>query len=404
MNVLQCNKFYFLRGGTEAYLFLLTRLLEERGHRVVPFAMQHPENVRSPFAPYFVSGVEPAETLAAARPGRMLALAARTLYSREARRRIAALLDHARPDVAHVHNIYHQLSPSILLELRRRGIRTVMTLHDYKLVCGNYQMLTRDGPCERCLGGWHYQATLQRCVKDSLAASLLASIEMYTHGALRFYTATVEEFICPSRFLLGRMKAGGIPADRLVHLPNFIDPTAYEPRRTWGEYVVYYGRLSAEKGTHVLLEAMRRLPRLQLVIAGSGPEEARLRHTAADLPNVRFAGFLERPALTALVREALCTVLPSLWYENCPLSVLEAFALARPVVASAIGGLPELVEDGITGRLVPPGDAMRLAEALAWMTDQHAAAKDMGQEGRRRAEGIYGPAAHYARIMELYQA
>ena len=227
MKVLAANKYYFVKGGAERYFFELNRILEARGHAVVPFAMQHEQNETTEFAEYFVSheAFDESDGLAA-----RTRAAARILYSREARKRIEALVDGTGPDVAHLHNIAHQLSPSILYGLKSRGVPVVQTLHDFKLVCPNYQMFVRGATCERCATWRYYNAVLNRCMRDSLTSSALVAAEAYVHKLFGSYARNVDLFVAPSRQLRMRMIAHGVNEDRIVHLPYSIALERYEPR------------------------------------------------------------------------------------------------------------------------------------------------------------------------------
>jgi glycosyltransferase involved in cell wall biosynthesis len=310
------------------------------------------------------------------------------------------------PEVAHVHNIYHHLSPSILGALKGHGIPIVMTLHDYKVICPTYQLLAPDGVCERCRGGRFYQAVVHRCSKDSLSASLLVATEAYVHRFLGSYDQ-VDLFVCPSRFLLERMVAHGLPRARLVHIPNFAPLDEFRPSRSAarGEYAIYFGRLAPEKGLGTLLKAIAKVRRVPLVIVGDGSEEERLKKQARELEltNVSFLPRVEKHALADLVAGARFAVLPSEWYENCSISVLESFALGRAVVGARIGGMPELIEDGATGLLFRPGDADELAAKLDSLYADPRAAEELGVQARRRAEADFSPRKHIEQITQIYR-
>ncbi len=400
MKVLAANKYYFVKGGAERYFFELARILEERGHEVVPFAMEDERNERTRFSDYFVSH-EPFENETPVF-GR-LAAAGRVLYSWEARRKIAALVDETRPDVAHLHNIAHQLSPSILHGLRSRGVPVVQTLHDYKLVCPNYQMFVDGETCERCGSFRYYEAVLHRCMRGSLPASMLVALEAYAHRMLGTYLRNVDLFIAPSRSLRDRMIAHGVPGDSIVHLPYSIALDKYTPRYDPDDYGVCFGRLSVGKGLGTLVAALQRAPGLRFKIVGSGPMKGELMERAAGLPNVEFTGYMTGERLHRVVSDALFAVVPSECYENSPLAVYEAFALGTPVVGSTIGGIPELVVDGETGLHFPTGDAAALAEAMTALMSDRRRAVEMGHAARRRVETEYGPLRHYESITSIYE-
>ena len=401
MTILLANKFHYVKGGSERYYFDLARSLEEAGHTVVPFAMRSEANVPSAYEAHFVSEVR---FEGGGSPRDSVRRALRVLYSVEAKSRLSRLLDETRPDIAHLHNIAHQLSPSIFDPLVARGIPIVQTLHDYKLACPTYLMLAHGRPCERCVGGHFFHAARIRCNRGSFGASLVNTVEMYLHTLLGSYRK-VDRFLCPSRFLLGKMIEAGVEERRLVHFPYFVFASLYRPSTSKGEYAAYVGRLSREKGLVTLLRALAFAPRVRLVVVGDGELRADLEALVETLgleARVTFAGYKSGEELHALIREARFTVIPSEWYENLPYAALESFALGTAAVASRIGGLPELVRDGETGLTFTPGDASGMARAMETLWDDPSSATAMGRNARALIEREYDEPAHRARLMALY--
>ena len=401
MQVLLANKFLFEKGGAEKSLFETARLLEAHGHQTRYFAMQHARNRPCADARHFVSEVDYEDSSLRMR----LKAGARMLYSLEAARKLAGLLDGSRIDIAHLNNIYHQLSPSILRTLHRRGVPMVMSLRDYKVVCGSYQMLAQDRPCEACRGGRHLQASLKRCVKDSLAASVLTTVEMTLHHRILDLYGLVDLFISPSAFLKDKVREMGFPGE-VVHLPNFVGGLA-EVAPQYGSArarLVYSGRLGREKGLATLMRAAKGLP-LRLEIIGEGPMREPLEALARQesIGNVEFTGYLSGALLQDHVRAATAVVVPSQWYENNPRSVIEAFALGKPVIGARIGGIPELVRHGDTGLTFTPGDVQALRGCIDEMLAHPARAADMGRRGRHLVETELSPERHYARLMQVYE-
>jgi glycosyltransferase involved in cell wall biosynthesis len=390
LTVLLVNKFYHDRGrsgGVGRYLLQEEEDLVGAGWRVVPFATRDDDARPSPWDRYFVTARD------YARPhfgGGAAADAASLLWNREAARSLEALLREVRPDVAHLHNIYHHLSPSILPVLRRHGIPVVMTLHDLRLLCPAIHMLRHGQVCERCKGGRFWEAVAGRCVKDSVAASALAALETAHQWRRRFYPRTVSRFLCPSAFYAEKYREWGYPADALQHLPNFVDTARWDPEHLPAASVrdsyLYFGRLSREKGLTTLLDAQALWereaaatgrPALRLEIAGTGPVEDDLRRHAAalGLTTVAFRGGLGMDDLRAALAHARFSVLPSEWYENGPMAALESLAAGVPLVGTAIGGLPEMIVDGITGVVAPPRDPAGLFAALRRAATLPAAAR-----------------------------
>ena len=395
------NKFWFPKGGVETYLFELIEELPALGYDVIPFAMHHERNRESDYSEFFVDEVDyhaPQTTL------RKLRMASRMLYSRHAATQLTALLDRHGADLAHLHNIYHQISPSILPVLAERGIPAVMTLHDLKLACPNYKMRTNGAVCERCKNGGYHHAVLNRCVQDSAVASALCAFELFAHRRSGVYERHVSRFIVPSRFYLQKLRESGLPADRLVWIPSYTDVRRYSPVYGGGDYYLYIGRLSDEKGLPTLVEAAAAFPRATLVIAGEGPLRAVLERTVAErgLSHVRIVGPKYGQELIDLVRQARFSVIPSEWYENCPRSCIESFASGTPVIGADIGGIPEMVDDGVNGLLFPAFATDELRKRIEYLWDRPAVVADMGRMARAKAEREYSTQAHLDRLLAVY--
>lgn len=403
MRILMVNSHQYLRGGSERCYFELADLLRSHGHEVIPFGMLDERNQPSPFTSYFVSNIDFPTELGKTGVQPKVRSVARVLYSREAKRNMAALIRAVRPDIAHLHNIAHELSPSILHALSAADIPVVKTLHDYKLICPNTSMVSQGRICEQCKGHRYYNVVRYRCKRDSLSASLLAGLEATLHHTLHIYARHVDTFIAPSRFLETKMREHGVDTP-IVTIPNFVNPAEFMPTKSKANHIVYAGRLVATKGIRTLLRAMLELPDIPLYVAGTGELEEEMHAYARrhDLRQVTFLGHLERSDLLPLVQSALCTVLPSEWYENYPMSAVESLACGTPVVGSAIGGIPEIVRDGETGLLFEPGNAAELAAKLQALTTQPEYARHLGACGREQVLQINTPDRHYQATMEIY--
>ncbi len=410
--LLLINKFYHdvgPAGGVGRYLVQEEEDLTRAGWEVVPFAMADADARPSAWSGHFVR----ARDYSRPRLGGGAAQDALSLiWNREAARSLERLIVQTRPAVAHLHNIYHHLSPSILPVLRRHRIPVVMTLHDLRLLCPAIHML-RDGKvCERCKGGRFHEAVLGRCVKDSRAASLLAAVETAHQRGRRLYEDNVKVFLCPSRFCLEKYAEWGFPREKLHHLPNFVDLEAWRPDSVPAaptrDAYLYFGRISHEKGLRFVLEAQKRWerghaegtiadPPLELLIAGTGPCDGNLRAKAAQLQlsTAQILGPLDRPALLQLMARSRFTVLPSICYENGPMAALESLAAGLPLVGTAIGGIPEMIIDGKTGIVAPPGDPEALLSALL---RARALPDSAGQACRQWAVAHADRADHIARL------
>ncbi|MFC1596083.1 glycosyltransferase family 4 protein [Candidatus Margulisiibacteriota bacterium] len=400
MKILQINSFFYDRGGDCRHMFATTALLEKHGHKVVHFAMKHPQNLNSPYAEHWPSYIDYKEALKTKNIRTALKVLWRTIYSKEAKDCLSKLLDTEKPDIVHIHNILHHLSPSILGEIKKRGIPLVWTLHDYTIICPNTHLLTDKGViCQSCKKRNFFMAPLKKCKKNSLAASFMAMLENYTHRLLNVYRH-VDQFIAPSEFLRQKFLEFGMGRKVFV-LPNFIETDNLDPAYSSQGYYLYFGRLSHIKGISTLIDAARLNPDIPLKVAGDGELLKELR--AENIPNVDFLGFQDQDKLKKLIAGAMFVVVPSEWYENFPYAVLESMAYGKPVIGADIGGIPEQIEHGIDGYLFEPRDSEQLAVYIKLLTGNHELRLSMGQEARKKIETLYSADLHYELLMSLYQ-
>lgn len=406
MKVLLVNKFHYRRGGSETYYFALGEALRAMGHEVVHFSMQDERNEPCAQSEYFAAHVG-FEAGQGAR--QKIASALRFVYSPAAGRRLDALIRAEKPDIAHLNLVHRHLTFSIVNALKRRGVPMVMTLHDYIPICPNYTMLSGGEPCERCMAGNPIHCLKRRCVRGSLLMSALSTLEALYLRASRGYDK-IDQYIAPSRFMRSMLEKSRFSKSPVLHLCNFLPPGAARARvDAPGGYLLYSGRLSPEKGVRTLLKAYTETENCpELRVAGDGTERAwaesfvRERGLSA---RVKLLGHQGRAEMDALIAGARAIVVPSEWYENCPYSVMEAMAAGKPVLGARIGGIPELVEDGVTGLLFEPFSAESLRASLE-------ALSDMGEEAYLRMCGAAADVAaerfdseRYARaITALYEA
>ena len=405
MRVLQVNKFFYPHAGSETVLFQTRQLLSEHGHDVIDFAMRDPRNVPSPYSRHF--SPYRAYTDSSRPLGSRMVDAAESIYSISARRRLSGLLDEVRPDVAHLHVVYHQLTLSIVDELSKRDIPIVMTMHDYKLACPAY-VLFRDGhPCHLCVSGNVGNVVRHRCIKGSLGASLLAGGEAQLVRHRRTYDK-IDLLIAPSQFAAEIAIEAGFERGRVRVIPNFLSAEDVGEPTDWSEPApryFYAGRLERVKGVDDLLAAFRSLPAEAgtLVIAGAGGELLDDVVEAADAsPNISFLGRLDREQVSTELRRSRAALLPSRWEENYPMSVLEAQAAGIPVICTARGGLPEMVTDGVDGCVVAAGDIEGLRQAVLSLSQESRRAEEMGAAGRSRVLKTNSSDRHYEELMLAY--
>jgi len=400
------DKYFFIKGGAERYYFELKKLLEAKGHEVIPFSMQHPENYDTPFAENFVENIEFNGLSTFEKIKQAPHIVNRVIYSPAAKEAVARLIDKTKPDLAHIHMIDHQLSPSILHAFRDYSIPVVQTCHQYKLVCPSYRLfiMHKNRICEKCVKGGFYHAVLERCHKDSFAASALLALESYVHRAMKIYDL-IDIYHVPSRFLGKKLMEAGYPPDKIWHNFYTINLQDYPFHPQSADYLIYYGRLSEEKGVLTLLKAMCLVPEAKLFIVGDGPHRPILEEfvNKQKLNRVRFWGNKSGDTLVRLVQQAKFVVVPSEWYDNSPLVIYESFSMGKPVIASAMGGMPELVDDGENGFHFTPGDVEGLAEKIRTLWRAPALCEKMGKSARHKAEAEFSPEAHYMQIIQLYE-
>jgi glycosyltransferase involved in cell wall biosynthesis len=398
--LLTINNYHYRRGGADVAYLDQSDLFRRNGWEVASFSMMHPQNLASPWSSYFVKEIEFGGDYSRLR---VLENSVKSIYSLEAAAKVRALVRKVRPNIAHAHNVYHHLSPSVLGAIKAEGVPTFMTLHDLKLLCPARTMWTHGQTCEACKGGRLRNVIKRTCMKGSLALSALIYVESTVHQGLHTYQRNVDKLIAPSQFILGKFLEWGWPAQQLVHIPNFVDVTRFVPNFTAGRAFLYFGRLSDEKGLITLVKAAA-LARVPLWLVGSGPEEQELRALAESSgADVTFYGFKTGDALWDLVRAARAVVLPSECYENAPMSILEAYAVGKPVIGARIGGIPEMVRDDETGCLFESKNVAALADVLARVAGLDASiVEQWGREGRSWIAQEFSSERYYDRLVDLY--
>lgn len=399
MKIVQANKFYYPRGGAETYMLALSRWLEEQGSEVIPFAMRHPENLATPFEKYFVSEVKTDGAGGRLQHARTFA---RMMYSLEARRQLATLIAEQKPDLCHIHNIYTQISPSILHTLSDQHIPVVMTVHDHHLISPQYNIWAQ-GCGEDYRRAGIIRGTFSKFHKNSMAASFAQVAAYKLHRWLRIYEKHVGLFIAPSAYLKRQLIAGGFPAGKIRVNPYGIDARSIEPSYRHRGYFLYVGRLSEEKGVDMIVHIAKLLPDIKFKIAGRGPHMEYLHRLAIDAPNVEFLGFRSGDELRDLYRGACAVLLPSRVHEVFPLVTLEAMAAGKPVIASDVGGVPEVIEDRVSGWLVQPTDLSGWTEAVLRLYHDPDLYGRISRNAREAVEHKFSLDDHHRRLRNIYQ-
>jgi len=397
MKILEINKFHYLRGGSERYFFALQKILKSKGHRVAVFSMKGDSNLPSKYDDYFIEAVDLNKF--------SIRDVIKFFYNRDAVKKLERIIALERPDIAHLHNIAHQFSPAIISVLKKRGIPIVQTLHDYKLICPNAMLYSRNRVCEECHGKKYYHCLLRRCLKESYLKSLMATIEAYWYNRIKRTYDSVDFFIAPSNYMKEACVRFGVPEKKIKVAYNFLDFKEFEnlPPTTDGGYILFYGRLSAEKGIDTVLEALSKMKgKVKFKIAGAGPDYKRLSEKITRLNLVGEAELIGPKygiELKELVSGAKAVVLPSLWPENMPYVLLETMASGKTAIVARSGGMPELIRDKENGFLFSAGDSSGLAKVVDGLSDY-----DLTEIGKRAKKSIecLNANSHYKQIINLF--
>lgn len=403
MKILLVNKFFYPKGGAETVFFQEREFLRNKGHEVIEFTMNHPDNIRSDYSDYFVRNVDYKKKYDLGIVKKITeysSISINFVHNRKATHKIRKLIKEEKPDIAHLHNVYHQLTPSIIPVLKKTGIKVALTLHDYKLICPNYLMLTRGAICERCRGKHFWHAIPNQCEQGSYAGSFLLAAEAYWHKWANSYDG-VDLFIAPSQFMAEIMTCWRIPKEKMFVLHNGIDVKIFAYTGEDEGYAVYFGRISREKGVETLLRAHKLLNQsipLKIIGTGTTAEDLRKKYKDAD-----FVGFKHGKELHDLLSKAAFVVVPSEWYENCSMAVLEAMAFGKPVIGAHVGGIPEQIQDGITGLLFEMGSAEDLAQKMRLLAENVQLRKEMGKAARTKLEREYSLSFHNRELLSLYK-
>ena len=380
--ILVAHNAYLQKGGEDTVVEAETEMLAQRGHPVKVFA----------------------RTNQAIRSMSRSSLVAQTVWSSSSSAELLQLLRDFKPDVVHVHNTFPLLSPSIYWAAARHRLPLVQTLHNFRLLCPQAMFLRQGRVCEDCLGRLPWRGILRKCYRDSVAQSAVLTSMLGVHRLIGSYQDKVTRYIALNEFCRGKFIEGGLPANKILIKPNFVDwesspVLGSDPaQRSHPTRLLYVGRLSPEKGINVLVDAVRQLGGIELRVAGTGPEADRLENENG----LKALGALPPENVRTEMTQALALVMPSLWYENFPRTLVEAFACGLPVIGSRLGALAELIEEGRTGLLFEPGNAADLAEKIRWALANPNAMRTMGKAARAEYEAKYTAERNYQQLMAIY--
>jgi glycosyltransferase involved in cell wall biosynthesis len=404
MRVLLVNKFNFLKGGADKYFLDLAELLLSKKVKVAKFAMRHPSNLPDKYSRYWPTGVN----FDRFSHRHVFKYFSHIFWNFEAARQFGKVIKEFKPDIIHINNIYHHLSPSILPVAKRYHLPVVMHLHDYKLISPNYKLFSRGEIDESAKGGHWWRSVAKRGIKDSYFKSFIAATEMWWHhNVLKVYEKNVDLFIAPSQFMKNKMVEWGVDEAKIVVLYHFIDTKKFKPEFALGDYLLYFGRLDQGKGVDNLLKAMVKVKgNMKLKIVGSGSEYKVLKEMTKKLgleKRVEFLGPKYDQELKEVIRQAYLVIIPSRLYEVFGLVNLEAGALGKFVIASNIGGIPEAVQSRHSALLFNYDSSDDLATKINWSLDNPRAVSDGAKEAREFVEKNFSPDQHFAGLMKIYE-
>lgn len=398
MKVLLVNKFHWPKGGSEKYYFELGELLKQHGHEVAYFSMQNEKNIKTGDKEYFVSEID-------LNIGSKLK-ALDVIYSRANKKAMEKALDDFEPDIVHLNNFQRQLSASIIKPIKKRNIPIVFTAHDVQAICPAITMMDSEkNICEKCMAGKYLNCVKKTCVKNSKLKSLLGAIEGYYYRFKKIYTKQIDYIITPSEFYRTKLIEDGISGEKIKALHNSIEMNDYNVKTKDEGYALYFGRLSKEKGILNLINAFKKCKSGKLYIAGEGPEKEVIEKIIKDNKldeRVKLLGFLNKEQMTEKTKNCKFVVVPSIWYENCPYSILETLAIGKPVIGADIGGIPELVNDGENGFIYKHDSVNELSKKMSKLFEDKKLVEEFSKKSKELAKELYSRENYYNELINIY--
>ncbi|MFC1669974.1 glycosyltransferase family 4 protein [Spirochaetota bacterium] len=404
LKILLVNNFYYNRGGDTTHLFLLKKLFEKEGHDVVIFSMHHPDNFKSKYSSYFTSYIDYSKIVNNKSIKNIIRVISKSIYSLEAKKKIEKLLKEERPDIAHLQNIYHHITPSIIHALKKFKIPILWTMHDFTAICPNSSFMVNGKLCENCKKRKFYWTVIKKCKRNSLSASIVAAFETTIFRIFRIYRH-INVIITPSIFLKNKLIEYGFKRNNIHCINNFLDIDFDESDEHESNYYLFFGRLVEGKGIETLLKAVKNIELKKLLIIGDGHLRKKLEDfvkTNSLNSRIVFAGYKPRDEMIKIIKKSLFVIVPSEWYENYPYSILESFACGKPVIGSNLGGIPEQVIDGKTGLLFKSGNAENLKEKIIYLINNPEKIIEMGNNARNFVNEL-NPESHYRKTIQIYE-
>ncbi len=406
MNILVINWTWYPSGGDWTYVENVVNLYQQKGHTVIPFSMKDDRNFPTPYSKYFIDNID-YKKINKRSISAGVKVVANSIYSTQAQQNLAQLLTDVPIDAVHINVIHHYITPTILKILKNRNIPIIWTLHEYTPICPESTFISHGEVCERCIGGAFYNCVTHKCKKESYLASTVAALENYVHSYLNYYHY-VDHYVCPSVFLYEKFKQFNFFTDKLVQLYHGYDyaeiNAAAATTRPFDEkYIVFTGRLEKIKGAHTVLNAIQHCPGISLKLIGDGTQEHELKAFAEQqgLTNVSFLGKKTKQETLRIVNGAEFLICASEWYEVLGFTVVEAMALGKPVIGSAIGAIPEMVIDNYTGLLFEPGNSGQLAQLIKKLYADDKLIAQLGANAKQHINQLINTEKHFEGLQKL---
>ena len=399
MKVLLVNKFHWLKGGSETYYFELGKLLKSHGHEVAYFSMEDERNIKTGDKEYFV---KPSDM-----NSKDITKAFSVIYSNKNKKLMDKALDEFKPDIVHLNNFQRQLSASIITPCVKRHIPIVYTAHDVQAICPAITMMDPNGNnCELCMKGKYVNCFKKSCIKKSKLKSLLGTIESDYYRLNKIYNDKISYIITPSNFYKEKFIKDGYDSNKIKTLHNFIDVETFKVINEDNEYALYFGRLSKEKGVINLINAFSKLNHGKLYIAGTGDEEDKIKHIIKNKKlekRIKLLGFLNKEQMIDAISKCKFVVVPSIWYENCPYSILETLAIGKPIIGSKMGGIPELICDKENGFIYKADDINELSEKMNILFTDNKLVEKFSIKSKELANKLYSKEKYYKSLIKIYE-
>ena len=408
MRIIVANYRYFIAGGPEKYMFKFIEAAEKRKIEVIPFSVNNPQNLETPYSKYFAKPRSNELMYADIKKSlsNMVGMVRATVWNYDAEKKLRKLIRDTKPDTVYILHEVNHLSPSIIRAAKKEGVRVVHRISDFFMFCAKYDFLCENEICEACIHRNYNKAIEKRCVKGSKAGTILRVLAMNLYWKTKVFD-DVDQYICTCEFSKRKLIEGGIPVEKISCVPTFIDASAIIPCYEHDNYFLFLGRMAYQKGTIYAIEAMKYLKDTDFVLKITGTiseseEDQKIWKYIKDNgleDKIVFTGFKHGVELEELIARSICIVCPAIWYENMPNTVIEAYAHGKSVVASRVGSLAEIVVDGETGLLFEMKNSKDMAEKLRMLAEDEALVIQLGRNAREVCEKKYCEERHMNAVM-----